>query len=54
MVVYATYEHNDKVTDHFAGIYPVRIIVGTSLSAGNIMKFLEKYFLDQSVDLMRA
>lgn len=49
MFVYATFEHNDKVTDHFAGIYPVSIIVGTSLSAGNIVKFLKKYFQDQLI-----
>ena len=30
------------------------IIVGISLSVSNIIKFLEKYFQEQSVDLTRA
>ena len=51
MAAYATFEHNSVIAEHFVGIYPLSKVVGTSLSAANIMKSLEEYFQDQSVDL---
>ena len=54
MAVYATFEHNGVIAEHFVVIYPLSKVVRTSLSAANIMKSLEEYFQDQSVDLMRA
>ena len=54
MAVYATFEYNGVITKHFVGIYPLSKVVGALLSAANIMKSLEKYFQNQSADLMRA
>ena len=54
MAVYATFEHNGVIAEHFGVIYPLSKVVRTSLSAANIMKSLQEYFQDQSVDLMRA
>ena len=54
MAVYATFEHNGVITKHFVDIYSLSKVVGTSLSAATIMKSLEEYFQNQSVDLMRA
>ena len=51
MAVYAIFEHNDVISEHFVGFYPVSKVVGTSFCAANIMKSLEEYFQDQSVDL---
>ena len=51
MAVYAIFEHNDVITEHFVDFYPISKVVGLSFSAGNIMKSLEEYFQDQSVDL---
>ena len=48
------HEYNGVITKHFVGIYPLSKVVGALLSAANIMKSLEKYFQNQSVDLMRA
>ena len=48
MAVYATFEHN-KTKEYFIDIYPVSKVVGASLSAPNIMKSLEQYFLDHSI-----
>ena len=54
MAVYVTFEHNVVIVEHFVSIYPISKVVGTSLSAANIMKSLEEYFQDGSVDLTRA
>ena len=51
MAVYAIFAHNDVITEHFVGFYPISKVVGTSFSAANIMKSLEEYFQDHSVDL---
>ena len=52
MAVYATFEHN-KTKEYFIGIYPVSKVVGASLSAPNIMKSLEQYFLDHSIRMSK-
>ena len=54
MAVYATFEHHGVIAEHFVFIYLLSKVVRTSLSAADIMKSLEEYFQDQSVDLMRA
>ena len=54
MAVYATFEHNGVIAEHFVGIYPISKVVATLLSTTKIMKSLEEYFQDQSVDLTRV
>ena len=54
IAVCATYEHNGVIAEHFAGIYPISKVVGTSLSSANKMKSLEEYFQNQSIDLTKA
>ena len=54
MAVYATFEHNGVIVEHFVGIYPIVKVVGKSLSAANIKKYLEEYFQGHLVDSMRV
>ena len=37
LAIYATFEHAGKIKEHFIGILPVSKLVGTTLSAQNIM-----------------
>ena len=53
MAVYAPFEHNNETNEHFIGIYPIGKVVGASLSAPNIMKSLEQYFLDHSIRMSK-
>ena len=54
MAIYGSFEHNKKVSEHFIGIYPISKLVGTKLSAGNIMHCLKKYFEDASINIKQA
>ena len=63
VVLYATFEHNkrrfhetkeDETKEDFIGINPISKVLWVSLSAGNIMKSLEQYFLDHSNDMSKA
>ena len=42
--IYVTFEHEGKICKHFIGILPLSQVVGTTLSAENIMKVLVEYF----------
>ena len=44
MALYATLEHNNEIKEHFIGIYPINKVV----------KSLEQYFLDHSIDMPNA
>ena len=54
MAIYGSFEHNKKVSEHFIGIYPISKLVGTKLSAENIMHSLKKYFEDASINIKQA
>lgn len=54
MVLYATFEHNNETKEDFIGINPISKVLWVSLSAGNIMKSLEQYFLNHSNDMSKA
>ena len=54
VVLYATFEHNNETKEDFIGIDPISKVLWVSLSAGNIMKSLEQYFLDHSNDMSKA
>ena len=44
LAIYATFEHKGKICKHFIGILPLSQMVGTTLSAENIMKVQVEYF----------
>ena len=44
LAIYATFEHEAKICEHFIGILPLSQMVGMTLSAENIMKVLVEYF----------
>ena len=54
MAVYGSFEHNGRVAEHFIGIYTISKVVGTSLSAENIMASLGKFFIDLSINIKKA
>ena len=51
--MYATFEHNNETNEHFIAIYPIGKVAGASLSAPNVMKSLEQYFLDHSIRMSK-
>ena len=53
MAVHATFDHNNEI-NVFNGIYLIRKFVRASLSPPNIMKSLEQYFPDQSIDMSKV
>ena len=44
LAIYATFEHEGKIREHFIGIFPLSQMVGTTISAETIMKLLVEYF----------
>ena len=53
MAIYRSFKHSCRVAECFIGIYPIRKIVGASLSAEN-MASLEEIFIDLSIDINKA
>ena len=41
MAIYASFEHNGKISEHYVGILLLSKLVGTHLSAANILKALQ-------------
>ena len=44
MTAYATFNYQGTIKEHYVGIIPISKLVGTELSAPNIMKALTKFF----------
>ena len=44
MTVYATFNYQETIKENYVGFIPIRKLVGTELSAPNIMKALIKFF----------
>ena len=44
MAIYATFNYQGTIKEHYVGIIPISKLVGTELSAPNIMKALNKFF----------
>ena len=40
MAIYASFEHNGKISEHYIGMLPISKLVGMHLSAANILKAL--------------
>ena len=53
MAIYATFNHNGKISEHFVGIIPISKMVGTHLSATNILHAFERYFEKLEVPFFR-
>ena len=49
MVIYATFEHNNRISEHYVGIMPISQMVGSHLSAPNILEALNKFL--QEIDI---
>ena len=54
LVIYATFLQDTVVKEHFVGLIPVSKVVGTHLSAVNIMGALERFFKDLDIPLRNA
>ena len=54
LVIYATFLQDNAVKEHFVGLIPVSKVVGTHLSAVNIMGALELFFKDLDIPLRYA
>ena len=54
MAIYATFNHNGKISEHFVGILPISKLVGAHLSAQNILTALEVYLKDLEVPFENA
>ena len=47
--MYATFEHNGTIKEHFIGIVPLSKLVGASLSAPNVFQVIQDFF--RSIDI---
>ena len=54
MAIYATFNYQGTIKEHYEGIIPMSKLVGTKLSAPNIMKALIKFFDKINVPIMQA
>ena len=54
LVIYATFLQDTVVKEHFIGLIPVSKVVGTHLSAVNIMDALKRFFKDLDIPLKNA
>ena len=44
IAIYATFNHNNKISEHFVGLIPISKVIGTHLRAANILVGFEHYF----------
>ena len=51
MAMYATFYHNGHISEHFVGIMPISRLVGTHLSAPNILQALQKYLEELHISM---
>ena len=54
MAIYATFSYQSTIKEHYLGIIPISKLVGTELSAPNIMKTLIKFFDKIKIPIMQA
>ena len=54
MTIYATFNYQGTIKEHYTGIIPISKLVGTELSAPNIMKALIKFFDEINVPITQA
>ena len=51
MAIYISFKHNGKISEHYVGILPLSKLVGTDLSAANILKALQSYLEMQEIPI---
>ena len=51
MAIYSTFNNQGIIKEHYVGIIPISKLVGTELSAPNIMKALIKFFAEINVPI---
>ena len=51
MTIYTTFNYQGTIKEHYFGIIPTTKLVGTKLSAPNIMKALTKFFDEINVPI---
>ena len=54
MAIYATFNYQGTIKEHYLGIIPISKLVGTELSAPNIMKALIKFFDKMNIPITQA
>ena len=54
MAIYATFNHQGTIKEHYVGIIPISKLVGNELSAPNVMRALIKLFDDINVSITKA
>ena len=54
VAMYATFNYQGTVKEHCVGIIPISKLVGTELSAPNIMKALIKFFDEINIPITQA
>ena len=50
LAIYSTFEHNNKISEHYLGIIPISQLVGSHLSVQNILKAITKYLSDLGIE----
>ena len=51
MAIYASFKHNGKISEHYVGILPLSKLVGTPLSAANILRALQSHLEKQEIPI---
>ena len=54
MAIYATFNYQGTIKEHYVGTIPISKLVGTELSAPNIMKALIKFFDEINISITQA
>ena len=54
MAIYTTFNYQETIKEHYVGTIPISKLVGTELSAPNIMKVLIKFFDEINVPITQA
>ena len=54
LAIYAAFDYDNVVSEHFIGLIPISKEVGTHLSAANIIKVLERFFLNMDIPIKNA
>ena len=51
---YSTFEHNNKISEHYLGIIPISQFVASHLSVQKVLKAITKYLSDLVIELVNG
>ena len=54
MAIYATFEHNNHISEHFIGIMPISEMVESTLNAPNILAAINKYLQEKGISIVKG